>query len=119
MAIDVTEKNFDEETSTGVVVVDFWAPWCGPCRALAPALEQLQGAKVVKVNVDENQNLAVEHNVSGIPKLVILKDGIKQSEMTGIQSVETMQQKINEAHGMGGEKSVVYDENNNPVGAQG
>jgi len=96
MALDVNEKTFTEETSTGLVLVDFWAPWCGPCRMLGPVLEQLENVKVVKVNVDENQQLAVQHGVSSIPKLVLLKDGASVWEATGLQSKDVIQGKVDQ-----------------------
>ena len=58
--MELNESNFAAETSTGVVLVDFYAPWCGPCRMLAPVLEQITGAKVVKVKTDDNKQLAVK-----------------------------------------------------------
>lgn len=119
MAIDVTEKNFVEETAEGLVLVDFWAPWCGPCRMLGPVLENLQGVKVLKVNVDTEKDLAVAYNVSSIPRLVFLKDGKQVADMVGLQGEKVLQEKINELHGLGNEKMVVYDEDNNPIGAQG
>jgi thioredoxin 1 len=92
--MELNESNFSAETSTGVVVVDFYAPWCGPCRMLAPALEQVTGAKIVKVNTDNNQQLAMQHNVSGIPKLLFMKDGQVMDQLTGLVSQQTIQSKI-------------------------
>ena len=76
------EQNFSDMVLNAdtPVVVDFWAEWCGPCKAIAPALEELSDemdgqVKIVKVNMDENQNLAMQHNVRSIPTLLMFKNG--------------------------------------------
>ena len=89
--MEINESNYTTETSTGVVVLDFYADWCGPCRALSPTLEKITGAKICKVNVDTNQKLAVEHQVSGIPKLVFMKDGQVMDSMIGVVSQTVIQ----------------------------
>ena len=89
--LEVTTANFDAEVlqAAGPVLVDFWAPWCGPCRAMAPVLdtisqEQEGKVKVVKVNVDDNQQLAVRFGVQAIPTLVIFKGGEPVDRVVGV-----------------------------------
>jgi thioredoxin 2 len=87
--VDATPQTFDEELKASVpVVVDFWAPWCGPCRMIAPALESQArkhaGAlKVVRLNVDEAPELSQRYSVQGIPLLVIFRDGEERDRLVG------------------------------------
>lgn len=92
--IEANDKNFDSWVDSGVVLIDFYAPWCGPCRALAPTLSQLENVNVIKVDVDTNQEIAKKFNVSSIPKLVLMKDGEIVEEMVGLQTKEVLQEKI-------------------------
>lgn len=93
--ITASEENFTQETATGVVLVDFYADWCGPCRMLTATLQKITGAKIVKVNTDVCPNLATEHNVTAIPKLLFMKDGKVIDQITGLASQEVIQNKVN------------------------
>ena len=95
MSIKITEQNFDTEVlqSAMPVVVDFWADWCGPCKMLGPTVETLAErydgkARVGKINVDEEVELAMEFGVASIPTLVVIRNGETAGTLVGVQSKE-------------------------------
>ncbi|WP_354699504.1 Thioredoxin 1 [Paraconexibacter sp. AEG42_29] len=86
---DVTDSNFQAEVieSEQPVLVDFWAPWCGPCRVVGPVLEEIAGErddlKIVKLNVDENQLVASKYGVLSIPTMILFKNGAEAKKIIG------------------------------------
>lgn len=96
--LELTKTNFKKETSKGLVVVDFWAEWCGPCRMMAPVFESLnkefKDMKFAKVDVDAEQSLASEFSVQSIPTLLILKDGKEVERLIGLQPKTMLKAKL-------------------------
>ncbi|MBC6906046.1 thioredoxin [Saccharophagus sp. K07] len=91
--VNVTDETFEQEVlkSDLPVLVDFWAPWCGPCKMIAPVLEEMSGVyegklKIVKVDVDVNRNAPSTYNVRGIPTLILFKQGKAESTKVGALS---------------------------------
>lgn len=89
--INLDESNFEKEVtqSDQTVLVDFWAPWCGPCKMISPLLDEIAtekagSVKVAKVNVDENQSLSVKYNVRAIPALLFFKNGQLRDQVVGM-----------------------------------
>jgi thioredoxin 2 len=85
--VTLTDSDFREQIGRGSVVVDFWAPWCGPCRMIAPVIEQLaserRDIRFAKLNVDENPRTSSSFGVQGIPLLVFFKDGVERGRVVG------------------------------------
>ena len=98
--IELTNANFDATVAEGVSVVDFWAPWCGPCRMIAPIIEELaeefEGkANICKVNTDEEQDIAVKYGIRSIPTILFFKNGEIVDQVVGAQSKDAFASKIN------------------------
>ncbi|WP_404404199.1 thioredoxin [Jeotgalibacillus malaysiensis] len=95
-----TDQTFATETKEGLVLADFWATWCGPCKMIAPVLEELDSdmgdkVKIVKLDVDENQETASKYGVMSIPTLVVFKDGEIVDKVVGFQPKEALEELLN------------------------
>jgi thioredoxin 1 len=98
----ITDAEFPGTVASGVTLVDFWAPWCGPCRMIAPILDELAGelkekARIVKINVDENPVVAGQFGVMSIPTLLLFKDGKKVDQKVGGQAKPQLKTFIEQA----------------------
>jgi thioredoxin 1 len=98
--INLDESNFDKEINSDTpVVVDFWAEWCGPCKLIAPLLDEIARekagvVKVAKVNVDHNQSLSFKYNIRAIPSLLFFKNGQLRDQVTGMTSKKDLLNRI-------------------------
>ncbi len=97
--IELTADNFEATLAEGVSLVDFWAPWCGPCRMVAPVIEELAEdydgkAKVCKVNTDEEQEIAVKFGIRSIPTVMFFKNGELVDQMVGAASKQAFADKL-------------------------
>ncbi|EMF0357353.1 thioredoxin [Enterococcus faecium] len=98
----ITDKTFNEETDKGLVLIDFWATWCGPCRMQAPILDQLEQEydeeefRIAKMNVDENPETPQQFGIMSIPTLMLKKDGQVVEKAVGVHSKEQLRQMIDQ-----------------------
>jgi thioredoxin 1 len=101
-AVELTDANFKTETAQGVVLVDFWAEWCPPCRMVTPIVEELAAdyagkAKVAKLDTDANRKTSADFGITAIPTIVIFKDGEVAKRFTGVTSKADLRKALDEA----------------------
>ncbi len=98
--LELNASNFDSIVAEGVASVDFWVPWCGPCRMIAPVIEELANdfdgkAKICKVNTDEEQDVAIKYGIRSIPTILFFKNGELVDQMIGASSKQVLADKVN------------------------
>lgn len=101
MPMNVTDQTMMEQVKEGWTLVDFWAPWCGPCRMIAPILEELSEEMkpeltIVKLNVDENPQSPSSFGIQGIPTMILFKDGVPVEKIVGFQPKEVLKKQLME-----------------------
>jgi thioredoxin 1 len=95
----LTDKNFDKTIKKGIVLVDFWATWCGPCRIMSPIIEEIASeigniAKIAKMDTDKNKLTSYKYEIEYLPTIIIFKDGVPSQRFVGTQSKETLEEAI-------------------------
>ncbi|MCM3731203.1 thioredoxin [Fictibacillus nanhaiensis] len=98
--LNVTDQTFTAETNNGIVLADFFATWCGPCKMIAPVLEELDQdmgnqVKIVKIDVDQHQETANKFGIMSIPTLLVMKDGKVVDTLVGFKSMEALEEALN------------------------
>lgn len=101
---EIQADRFDNAIRDGIVLVDFWAPWCGPCRMQEPILDQVASeigtkASIIKVNVDESPSVAAQFGIKGIPTLILFKGGKAVGQYVGVQRKDTLVAAIGQVSG--------------------
>ncbi len=94
-----SDASFDQDIGTGVVLVDFWAEWCGPCQVMIPRLGELatkmgESAKIMKMNVDENPQVPQKFRIMSIPTMIVFKDGKPVEQMVGVKGVADLEETL-------------------------
>ena len=102
--IELTDEAFEATVNDGVVLVDFWAPWCGPCKMLTPVVEEIAGeyagkATICKMDTDEHRNAAVQHAISAIPTLILFNNGQVAKKWVGLTTKDDLTAAIDELLG--------------------
>ena len=99
MALELNDNNFDATIKEGISVIDFWAPWCGPCKMMTPVVDKIAAnnpdLKVGKVDIDESSQIAQKYNVMSIPTIIIFKDGEPVDQTVGVVNEKALMTKIN------------------------
>jgi thioredoxin 1 len=100
--VHLSAENFDETISNGLCLVDFWAPWCGPCKMLSPILDQIAGEvgdqiKITKANIDDLPEQCVKYGIRNVPEILIFNDGQVVAQLNGMQSKAKILDAINNA----------------------
>jgi len=103
LIVYLNESDFDHKVAKGITLVDFYADWCGPCRMLTPVLEQIAKAvhgkvTIAKVDIDDNQRIATQFQVTSVPTMVLLKDGKEINRLIGLRDAEGLKKFIATAY---------------------
>lgn len=103
MVIELNKNNFDNEIKKGIIIVDFWAEWCFPCKKLSPIIEEIseevKNVRFGKLNVDENEEIASRYGIMGLPTLIIFKNGNEAGRVVGFFDKKTLKGKFKDILG--------------------